>query len=420
MLRTLMATSSCVGLLMAATAPAVAQQPYGSEQRAFEQVARAVESFGYSPTLAGAEEVLAAAESARNAFATAEAARDSRHERVHALAAERTPDCLNDSACRISNPHGSNCSAPPYRNSQDWLPGIFNDCLEHSVAPSWSRALRLNARHHDAVGEYLDLVGIDDASAQGLAENTRLYANAFGRITSSLRRILDDYWGSAHDLHGHAVNAHVRLHRTALEAVSRAARAVSQAANQLGDDYYGIGIQNVRRAAAELDRALSAARGAERNGDETDRALDSMVAAARQTVAALRTNLAASRRYEAEPDPGQQEPVVRPGRPAPSAEPTDSFDPDAWAADIRAAVAAAESAAGDAEAAARSSREPLWARNACVNAAARVANYSSRVSSLIYENRFIPSRGMAQAWSRVRERLENAMARASAACDSLR
>ena len=419
MLRTLMVTSSCVGLLAAAPAPAGAQQSYGSEERAFEQVARAVESFGYSPTLAGAEEVLAAAESARNAFAAAEAARDSRHQRIHAIPAERTRRCQNDPGCTFG-PHGnSTCNGSSYRNSQDWLPDIDLDCLSHSSAASQSGGLRLNARHHDAVGEYMDLVGIDgNASAGGMAENTRLYANAFGRMNSSIWSTVNGYWDSVFELHGYAVNAHVALHRAALEAVSRAGRAISQAADRLGDDYYGVGIENLRRYSATLDNAVSAARGAERNG-ETDRALDSMLAAARQTVAALRTNLEATQRYAAEPDPGPQEPFERPRRQAPRAETADEFDFDAWAAEIRAAVAAAEQAAGDAEAAALGSGSPLSRSSACLNAESRVLGRSSRVSSLIYGSRFIPARTKVQAWSMVRERLETAAKRARSACSSI-
>ena len=423
MLRTLMLTSSCVGLLVAAPAPAGAQQLYGSEERAFEQVARAVESFGYSQTLQAAEEVLAAAESARNAFATAEAARDSRHERIHALTVERAPACQSDPDCTVKSCSSSTTATWSYNNQQqDWLPYTGGGCLEHSSATSWASALRLDARHHDAVGEYMDLVGIDGtASAQRLAENTRLYANAFDRLRGTgIVGFLVGYYQSANDLHGYAVNAHVALHRAALEAVSRAGRAISQAADRLGDDYYGVGIENLRRYGATLDSAVSEARGAERDGEQTDRALDSMLAAARQTVAALRTNLEATRRYEAEPDPApQEEPFVRPGRRPPAAQSADEFDFDAWAAEIRAAVAAAEQAASDAEAAALSSRDSLSRSNACLNAEGRVSGRSSRVTSLIYGNRFIPARGRVQAWSMVRERLEAAAKRARSACDSI-
>ena len=101
------------------------------------------------------------------------------------------------------------------------------------------------------------------------------------------------------------------------------------------------------------------------------------------------------------------------------AEPADEFDFDAWAAEIRAAVDAAEQAAGDAEAAALGSGPPLSRSSACINAVGRVARRSSRVSSLIYGSRFIPARTKVQAWSMVRERLETAAKRARSACNSI-
>ena len=426
MLRTLMVTSSCAGLLAAASAPAGAQQPYGSEQRAFEQVARAVESFGYSQTLAGAEEVLGAAESARNAFAAAEAARDSRHERIHALAAERAPACQNDPGCKSCSSSG--VATWIYNaKQQDWLPYTGGGCSEHSSAMSWAREQRLNARHHAAVGEYMDLVGIDGtASAQGLAENTRLYANAFDRLgpgLDSIEGFVAGYYQSANDLHGYAVNAHVALHRAALEAISRAGRAISQAADRLGDDYYGVGIENLRRYSATLDRAVSEARGAERNGEQADRALDSMLAAARQTVAALRTNLEATRRYEAEPDPGPQVPDGLPAvRRPPDIEVAPAADLDAWANQVRDAVMEVERAAGEAEETAAGSGYWFSRFTGCENTYYRLVRSVSRVQDLtIGSGRpdFIPGGAGSEAWRQLSERIDEARRRARAACSSI-
>ena len=87
--------------------------------------------------------------------------------------------------------------------------------------------------------------------------------------------------------------------------------------------------------------------------------------------------------------------------------------------EVRSAVQAAERAAGEAEQAAAGPGTWFERTNACFHASERYYQASNRVTSLIYESRFIPAGVAVQAMDQVRDRLAAAQERARAACASI-
>ena len=128
----------------------------------------------------------------------------------------------------------------------------------------------------------------------------------------------------------------------------------------------------------------------------------------------------AARDYERDPDPvlpGQAD-VVRP----PDVESQPAGDFAGWVRQVNAAVAEAERAAAEAEQAAAGSGSWFSRSSACLNAEGRVAQATVRVQNLTFGTmrpRFVPAEGGSQAWQELRERLEEARQRASAACSSI-
>ena len=89
---------------------------------------------------------------------------------------------------------------------------------------------------------------------------------------------------------------------------------------------------------------------------------------------------------------------------------------------INAAVAEVERAAADAEQAAAGSGSWFSRSSACINAEGRVSQAVNRVQGLTFGARrpaFVPAAGGSQAWEELRERLDEARRRASAACSSI-
>ena len=110
---------------------------------------------------------------------------------------------------------------------------------------------------------------------------------------------------------------------------------------------------------------------------------------------------------------------ARPGARGPSpvgpadveSEPSGDFA--GWVRQVNAAVAEAERAG---------SGSWFSCSSACINAAGRVAQASLRVQNLTLGTRrpgFVPAEGGSQAWQELRERIEEARQRASAACGSI-
>ncbi|MYK88666.1 MAG: hypothetical protein F4018_10185 [Acidobacteria bacterium] len=92
-------------------------------------------------------------------------------------------------------------------------------------------------------------------------------------------------------LHDLAVAAHVTANRAVLDVLGRAARALSTAAERLnGDRFPGTrDDDDVFRAVARAERAARVAADPDvsQDGNRTDDTLDELIAAARETLAAL-------------------------------------------------------------------------------------------------------------------------------------
>ncbi len=427
-----MVTFALAVVSVLAPAGAASQQPYGSEQAAFEQVANAVENFRRQGTLEAAEQVLAAAERARDAFAAADAARDSRHERVHATRHEYQRTCDRSPDCSWRAPGEE---VPPEMRSRveareftDWLDNPYHPATIGQAA--WDPLLRVKISHYQAVADYVDLVGIGGAeAARGYADNSRLYFgfdySASRSATDTAFRINNTYLIRAHNLHGYAVDAHAALHRTVLDVVSRTAVAMSQAADRLADTYFGIGIDNVRAARGRLEAAVNGARGqeVERSSDRTDRALDSMLLAAREMMAALRTNLEARQRYEDSPDSPAPDGRTGGGTAPGGADTGSGSDADPrsmqeWQQALLEVVTMAEQGVRAAEAAANADDGVTWFRIRCSNAKGSTSQAYGRLLALTGgRSGFVPSPELAQeARDQVGDRIEDARRRIEAIC----
>ena len=211
-----------------------------------------------------------------------------------------------------------------------------------------------------------------------------------------------------------------------MEALRRATRALATVAPRLVVNDILVNPGNVTRM---IDAAHEAVSSIDLTDDResvlTARNNQQLMDAAGDVVYRLRGHLGDVDRLRAENerergaqtdrDRPVEDPVERPAR----AEPADEFDFDAWAAEVTQAVQAAEQAAGEAERAAAGPGTWFERTNACSHARGRYYQASSRVTSLIYENRFLPARGASQAWEQVRGRLDAAEERASAACASI-
>ena len=90
---------------------------------------------------------------------------------------------------------------------------------------------------------------------------------------------------------------------------------------------------------------------------------------------------------------------------------------------VNADVAAVERAADEAEQAAAGSGSWFTRSNGCLNAEGRVSQAIIRVQALTFMGtrrpQFIPDEAGSQAWREIRGRVEEASARARAACNSI-
>ena len=408
--------------ILLAAAGAYAQLP-SAEQGAFNAVDNAISAFesasGRDEMTRDAGQILDAAERALNAFNAADSARDAADARYHAAVEQ-----IVALAVRCEN--GYNCGDN----------GIINyfDGLEDALARSDEARSAASA----ANASYVEAVGIAGASeARERAARFRRFANRTRGVRGSssdmvrrrneLIRESNAENAARNALHSRATAAHVAANRAVLSALGRAGRTLSTAAGRLTDDYYpATRAAEVTREAAELDRAVAAAADPEvsNDSDRTDRALDALLIAARETFIVLESHVQlveqAARDYERDPDPalpGQAD-VVRPDDV--ESEPAGDFA--GWVRQINAAVAEAERAAAVAEQAAAGSGSWFSRSSACINAEDRVAQASVRVQNLTLGTRrprFVPAEGGSQAWQELRERLEEARQRASAACSSI-
>ena len=157
-------------------------------------------------------------------------------------------------------------------------------------------------------------------------------------------------------------------------------------------------------------------------GDATDAALDELILAARNTFVVLESHVElveqAAQGYD-ERDPEAQ----RPGQ-ADAARPADveaepPGDLAGWVRAVNAQVERAERAAAEAEQAAAGSGG-WWSRlTACLGADNRMVTATLRVQGLTFGTgrpSFVPLAGGNQAWEELRERLDAAGQRATAAC----
>ena len=281
-----------VGAAILPVATAAAQPP-GAERRAFEAVDRAVariESAGdRNKTIRAARGVLEAAEAARRAFDAPDRARDAAYARYQA--ALREADAL---AVRCDN--GYPCETD--RRGNTGL--VYFDGLLTAYARAWRARSGLSA----ANAAYVEAVGIAGAA------DARERAARFGRYASRIRRLRGNSnhmlarqgvlirasnaeSDALNALHDRAIAAHVTANRAVLDVLGRAARALSTTAERLtltdarypetrADD-------DVSRAAGRAERAAAVAAGPDvsYDGNRTDEILNELIAAGRETLAAL-------------------------------------------------------------------------------------------------------------------------------------
>ena len=223
---------------------------------------------------------------ARRAFDAPDRARDAAYARYHA--ALREVDAL---AVRCDN--GYRCETD--RRGNTGL--VYFDGLVAAYARAWRARSGLSA----ANAAYVEAVGIAGAAdARERAARFRRYASRIRRLRGNSNHMLarqgvliraSNAESDAHNaLHDLAITAHVTANRAVLDVLGRAARALSTAAERLnGDRFPGTRDDDVSRAAARAERAARVAADPDvsQDGNRTDDTLDELIAAARQTLAAL-------------------------------------------------------------------------------------------------------------------------------------
>ena len=412
--------ASAIGAAVLLTA-SVADAQLLEEQGAYAGVDRAgVALNGASDRasmLRAAEQALDAAEGALNAFRTADRVRDATDERSHAASGE-----------------GGSCENGYYRCDASGNAPYY-DGLESVYA----RDFEVEAMASTANAAYVEAVGISGAAeARERAARLRRYANRMrglrGDDNRSRRSALIGQTNAEiarrSALHSRATAAHVAANRAAIDALARAGRTLSSAAERLTDNNYPVTrAVEVIRAATALDRAAVAAGGPEasNNSDRTDQALEGLIMASRETMTVLRSHVQlaeqAARRYEQDPEPPQGPVGGQPGRPADiQSQPAGDFA--GWVRQINTAVAAAERAADDAEQAAAGSGSWFSRSSACFHARDRGVQATIRVQNLTFMGirrpEFVPAEAGSQAWEEVSGRLDEADRRAQEACASIR
>ena len=283
-----LAAVSIGSAVLLAAAPA-AQHP-ASEQVALDAVGRAIAGLenaaGRTETIRAARGILDAAEGALSAFNAGAQVRDGAYARYQA--ALREVDAL---AVRCDN--GYPCGTDARGNTGV----VYFDGIVDAYARVWEARSDLSA----ANAAYVEAVGIGGAAeARGRAARFRRYAIRMPRLRSNSNHMLarqrvliraSNAENDSHNaLHDRAIAAHVAANHAALDALGRAARALSTAAGHLIDDKSpDRRAGQVTRAVARANRAAAAAADpAIRNdGNRTDEALDELVDAARETFAAI-------------------------------------------------------------------------------------------------------------------------------------
>lgn len=286
--------SSAAALLVAAAllaAAAADAQPLSAEQRGFDAVDRAIagleKAVGRNEMIRAAQGLLDAAEGALNAFNASAQVRDDAYARY--LAALREVDAL---AVRCDN--GYPCGTDARGNTGV----VYFDGLVDAYARVFDAQSRLSA----ANAAYVEAVGIAGAAeARERAARFGRYANRIRRLRGNSNHMLarqgvliraSNAESDAHNaLHDLAIAAHVTANRAVLDVLGRAARALSTAAERLnGDPYPGTRADDdVSRAAGRAERAATVAAGPDvsYDGNRTDETLDELIAAARETFAAI-------------------------------------------------------------------------------------------------------------------------------------
>ena len=379
------------GTAVVLTASVAAPQgfPAAEEQDAFAAVARAEEALDRAGSpeevLRAAEQALAAAERARNAFVAADRRREAAEARYEAEYIESV---------------ARNWSCP------DWGDPCAGVLFEQYAVDSTADA------------EYADVLGADAEAreARALAGRYRRYADRGRRhgLHSVEQSAANDDVGSSDALHARLRRRHQAANRAALDYVGRAAQTTSAAADRLvaGRDPAGAAVVRATEAAV----AAAAAREVSEDGVRTDAALRAVLDAARRTLTALRTHVAAvedaSGTYE---DPSSTGNDAGGGVPALEQATVDTFE--GWLHALNAAVAEAEQVARETDGAARRGRLLLSA--ACRNAEDRMARAIDRVRNLAFgEDRpgFVPASAGAAIYDKLRERLDAARERARRTC----
>ncbi len=275
-----------------ATPPTAAQSP-GAEQRAFDAVDRAVArleaAVGRDRMMRTASGVLDAAEGALRAFDVPDEVRDAAYAQYHATLTE--VDAL---AVRCEN--GFPCAT----DARGATGVVHAPGLAAAYARSWEARSGLSA----ANAAYVEAVGITGAAgARARTARFRRLADRMrglrGNSPNLLQRQRELIRAANADndalnaLNDRATAAHVAANRAVLDALGSAARALAAAARRLaGDHHPGTRAAGVFRAAALAERAAAAAANpaVPNDGNRTDAALDGLISAARETLAAIESH----------------------------------------------------------------------------------------------------------------------------------
>ena len=282
--------AASLGAAVLLATSAAAAQPSSAGQRGFDAVGLAIAGLetaaGRGEVIRAARGILDAAESARSAFNAGAQVRDGAYARY--LAALREVDAL---AVRCDN--GYPCDTDRRGNTGV----VYFDGLGDAYSRVWEARSDLSA----ANAAYVEAVGIAGADeARERAARFRRYAIRMPRLRGNSNHMLarqrvliraSNAENESHNaLHDRAIAAHLAANHAALDALGRAARALSTAAGHLIDDKSPDRRAGpVTRAAARANRAAAAAADpAIRNdGNRTDETLDELVDAARETFAAI-------------------------------------------------------------------------------------------------------------------------------------
>ena len=293
---TLAATSIGVAVLLATAAAA---QPPTGEQRTYGAVDLAIsgyESAG-SPEamLAAARQVLDAAESARNAFVGPDSTRSAAAARLDAAVSERR-------AVAVRCDNGYYCTSP---DADGVGPVDYFDGLEDAYATSFEAVSAVSA----ANAAYVEALGMAPGEARERAARLRHFADRMRGLAGStdymrerrqaLVHAVNAEIDGRHALHSRAEAAHVAANRAALNALGRAARALSAGAARLtGGGYSDTRAAELARAAAAPDRAAAAAADPQFSNDlytsRTDQALEELLLAAREAVTVMEKHVGRS------------------------------------------------------------------------------------------------------------------------------